>query len=148
MIVGALGTAASVAGTIGAGVAAKNEANYEAAQMEIKGAEERAAGQRDAMQKRTEGQLVMSRQQALAAASGAGAGSDAPTIVRMMTDTAAESEYSAQSSMYGGLSRATGLMDSARGRRASGKASFLGSVIGGFGQAAGGFGKLRSGGFG
>ncbi|WP_442577905.1 hypothetical protein ACSBOB_20375 [Mesorhizobium sp. ASY16-5R] len=148
MIVGALGTAASVAGTIGAGQAAKNEANYEAKQLEIKGAEERAAAQRDAMQKRTEGKLVMSRQQALAAASGAGAGSDAPTIVRMMTDTAGEAEYNAQTVNYGGLSRATGLFDAARGRRASGKASFMGSVIGSFGQAATGLGKLRSGGFG
>jgi hypothetical protein len=142
-ILSGLGTAASAIGTIGAGTAAKNAAEYEAKQMEIKGAEERAAAQRDAQQKRREGQLVQSRQQALAAASGAGAGFDAPTIVKMMTDTAGESEYNAQTAMYGGLSRATGLMDSARGRRAAGKASFLGSVIGGFGSAASGFAKLR-----
>lgn len=147
-VLSGVGTALGAAGTIGAGVAAKNEADYEAKQMEIKGAEERAAAQREAQLKRREGQLVQSRQQALAAASGAGAGFDAPTIVKMMTDTAGEAEYNAQTVNYGGLSRATGLMDSARGRRAAGKASFMGSIIGGFGQAVGGFGRLRSGAYG
>lgn len=140
-VLGGLGTLVSAGGTIASGVAAKNAADYEAKQMEIKAAEERAAAQREAQVKRREGQLVMSRQQALAAASGAGAGADAPTIIRLMTDTARDAEYNAQTVRYGGESRAVGLMDSARGRRASGRASLLGSTIGAFGQAAGGLAK-------
>lgn len=143
-----IGTAASVVGTgvsaLGAiqqGRAAQAAADYEAKQMGIKGAEERAAAGREAQMKRKEGELALSRQQALAAASGAGAGTDAPTIVKLMSDTAGQSAYNAGVVNYGGESRAQGLFDSARGRRASGKASYLGSVIGGFGQAASGLGK-------
>jgi hypothetical protein len=137
-----LGTVAGVAGTLAAGKAEEQSAEFEAQQMQVKAAEETAAAQRDAQQKRREGALVQSRQQALAAASGAGAGFDAPTIVKMMMDTAGEAEYNAQTAMYGGTSRATGLMDAARARRASGRASYLGSQLGAFGQAAGGFGSI------
>jgi hypothetical protein len=135
-----IGKLAGAAGTIFSGIAANSAANYEAAQMEQKATEERAAATREAAQKRREGQLIQSRQQALAAASGAGAGTDAPTIIKLMTDTASFGDYSARSHLYGGESRARGLTDAARGRRASGQASLLGSFIGGFGQAAKAFG--------
>lgn len=140
-VLGGIGSLISAGGTIASGVAAKNAADFEAQQMEMKAQEERAAAQREAQAKRREGALVMSRQQALAAASGAGAGFDAPTIVKLMTDTAREAEYNAGTVMYGGESRARGLMDSAKGRRLSGKASLLGSAIGGFGEAASGIAK-------
>lgn len=140
-----LGTVAGAAGTIAAGKAEQQSAEYEAQQMKIKAAEEQAAAQRDAQSKRREGALVQSRQQALAAASGAGAGFDAPTIVKLMMDTAGEAEYNAQTAMYGGTSRSTGLMDAARARRASGNASYLGSQIGAFGGLASGFGSIVGG---
>jgi hypothetical protein len=135
-----LGALVSAGGTIMSGVAAKNAADYEARQMEIKAAEERAAAGREAEEKRKEARLVMSRQQALAAASGAGAGMDAPTIVKLMTQTAGQGEYGAQTVRYGGESRMTGLLDSAKGRRMSGRATLLGSVFAGAGQAIRGFG--------
>jgi hypothetical protein len=133
---GAIGSVVSGVGTIAAGVAQKNAANYEAAQMEQKAKEETAAAQRDAIAKRREGAIINSRAQALAAASGGGAGTDAPTIVKLMSDTAGTADYNAQTSMYGGYSRAAGLRDSAKGRRAEGKASLLGSVFSGFGTVA------------
>jgi hypothetical protein len=136
-----LGAIVSAGGTVASGVAANNAAKFESEQMRIKAAEERAAAQREAQAKRREGDLVMSRQQALAAASGAGAGTDAPTIVKLMTDTARDSEYNAQTAQYGGESRSRGLLDSAKARRASGRASLMGSVIGGFGQGAAGLGR-------
>lgn len=139
---GLAGTGISAAGTYAAGQAAANEAKAEANQMELKADEERAAAQRDALQRRREGRLVQSRQQAVAAASGGGAGMDAPTIVKLMTDTAGQADYNARVSMYGGESRSRGLLDSARARRRSGKASLLGSTIGAFGQAGTGFGKV------
>lgn len=144
-VLGGLGTAASVAGTIAQGRAQNAAAQFEAKQMDMKAKEETAAAQREAEQKRREGLLVGSRQQALAAASGGGAGSDAPTIVKLMSETAGQAEYNAQSEMFGGTQRAAGLVDSARARRLSGKASLLGSNIAATGQALAGFGKVFGG---
>lgn len=135
-LIGLLGTAASTVGTIAQGAAENRAAKFEAQQMEAKAKEENAASQREAAQSRTEAQLAMSRQQALAASSGGGAGTDAPTIVRLMQDTAGQGELNAGMQLYGGTQRARGLMDSAKGRRMSGKASLLGSYAAGFGQAA------------
>lgn len=136
-ITGFLKTAGAIVtgvGTIAQGVAANRNAQFEAQQLDMKAKEETAAAQREAQEKRREGALLNSRAQAVAAASGGGAGLDAPTIVKIMGNTAQRSEYNAQSSLYGGYSRAAGLRDQARGRRAEGKASLLGSVFGGFGS--------------
>jgi hypothetical protein len=143
-IIGGLGAAASAAGTIAAGKAERDNQNFVAKQEEAKAKEEMAASQREAQQARREATIAQSRQQALAAASGGGAGSDAPTIVKLMSDVAGQGELNASSSMYGGQQRAAGLNDSAKARRRSGKASFLGSVMGGFGQLAGGAYKAFS----
>lgn len=136
-----VGGLASAAGTVGAANASANADKFEAKQMEQKAKEEQAAAQREAEQKRREGTLIQSRQQALAAASGGGASGDAPTIVKLMTDTAGQAEYGAQSNLYGGRERYAGLMDSAKGKRASAKASLLGGAIGGFGQGFSSIGK-------
>jgi len=131
-----VGSLVGAAGTIATGVAANNAAQFEAEQQEERGKEEFAAAQRDAQQKRREGELVMSRQRALAAAGGDSL--DSPTIVRLMTDTAADADYNARTAMYGGESRRRGLYDQASATRRSGRASLLGSVFSGFGQAASG----------
>lgn len=137
-LIGLVGTGLSAAGTIAAGKAERDNQNFIAKQEEAKAKEEFAASQREAEQAKREARFAQSRQQALAASSGGGSGSDAPTIVKLMSDTAAQGELNAASSLYGGQQRAIGLRDSAKARRRSGKASFLGSVLGGFGQAAGG----------
>lgn len=134
-----IGAGVSGLSAIAGGVAGDRAARQDAMNMEAQGAEELAASQRDAEQKRKEGRLMASRQQAVAAASGGGA--DDPTIVKLMTQTAADSEYSAQTAMYGGFSRQMGLKNAARARRAEGKASLLGGVLGGFGTTAGGLAK-------
>ena len=139
-----LGTVIGGVGTMMAGGAAQANANYEAQQLDMKAKEETAAAQREAIEKRREGEILNSRAQAVAAASGGGAGFDAPTIVNIMTKTAGEADYNARTVLYGGESRARGLRDSAKGRRASGKASMLGSVVSGMGQIAGGVGKTVS----
>ncbi len=142
----AIGAAVSAFGTLASGVAANRAAQQDALNAEAAGMEERAAGQREAEQKRREGQLVLSRQQALAAASGAGAGADAPTLVKIMTDTAQAAELNAQQSLFVGEQRQRGYNQQARARRAEGRASLLGGVLGGFGQAASGIGDAyRSG---
>lgn len=132
----------SAGGTIAAGVAADNDAQFQAQQEEARGKEEFAAAQRDAMMKRREGQAIMSRQQALAAASGAGV--NTPTIIKLMTDTAQESDYNARTAMYGGESRRAGLFDQARATRRSGRASLLGSFASAFGQGLNTYSSFRN----
>jgi hypothetical protein len=142
--VAALAAIGSVIGALGSvvqGIAANNAAQFEADQLEQKAKEERAASQRDALEKRKEAAFVQSRQQALAAASGGGASTDAPTIMKLMASTAGQGEYNAQAALYGGENRARGLMDEAKGRRMSGQASLLGGVFGGCGSMASGFGR-------
>jgi hypothetical protein len=137
------GTALTAAGTLTSGKAERNNQEYIAKQEDMKAKEELAASQREAIQNRREAVFANSRAQALAASSGGGAGADAPTIVKLMSDTAGQGELNAATSMYGGQQRAAGLMDSAKGRRASGRASYLGSQLGAFGQVAGGIAKLK-----
>lgn len=137
-LIGLLGTGLSAAGTLAAGAAERDNQEFIAKQEEEKANEELAASQRDADQARREARVAQSRQQALAAASGGGAGVDAPTIVKLMSETAGQGQINAGSALYGGQQRASGLRDSAKGRRASGRASFLGSALGAFGQAASG----------
>lgn len=136
-----IGSLLGAAGTVAAGAAEKQNQNYMAKQEDMKAKEEMASSQREAQQNRNEADLANSRAQALAASSGGGAGMDAPTIVKLMGDTAGQGELNARTTLYGGMERAAGLRDSAKGRRAAGKASFLGSVMSGFGQAASGIGK-------
>lgn len=134
-----IGSIVQAVGTFAGGVAANNAAQEEARQLEERGQEEFAASQREAMARREEGRLVNSRAQALAASSGAGA--DAPTIVRLMSDTAGQAELNAQTDLYGGRQRRAGMRDSARARRAEGQASLMGSFFDAGGQVLGAGGK-------
>lgn len=144
-LIGTVATVGSGLVQAGATVYAGNEekkAAYEAAKRdETAGQAEFAASQRESQERKLEGELVMSRQQALAAASGGGAGADAPTIVRLMTETAKRSRYGQESTMFGGRSRRQTYFDSASSRRTTGDANFLGSVFTGLGQGMGAVAK-------
>jgi hypothetical protein len=138
----ALGVVASVISAVGgiaSGIAQNNAAQFEAQQQEAQGKEDFAASQRQAEQQRKEAQLVQSRQQALAAASGAGA--QDPTIVRLMSQTAGQGELNAQSSLYTGEQQKRGLFDQAKGTRMTGQANMIGSFLGGAGDLFSGFAK-------
>ncbi|MGO7542209.1 hypothetical protein ACC680_26915 [Rhizobium ruizarguesonis] len=139
-VAGVAGSVAQAKGTRAAGEAEKRNQDYLATQDEMKAKEETAAAQREAQQSRSEATLANSRAQALAASSGGGAGTDAPTIVKLMTDIAGQGELNAGTLIYGGRERAAGLIDSAKGRRAAGNASLLGSRYAAFGQLATGVG--------
>ena len=136
-----IGALVGAAGTVASGVAANRAAQQDALNMEAQGKEELAASQREADAKRREGRLVNSRAQLLAAASGAGAGDDAPTIVKLMSETSGQAEYNAQTAMFGGYSRKDGMIQGAKARRSEGKSMLVGSVFSGLGQAASGFGQ-------
>jgi hypothetical protein len=118
--------ATAIGGTLMQASAAKQEgreqqslANYEAAQADTNAKQERASAQRAAIEQRRKARLVQSRQQAVAAASGAGV-SD-PTVVDIMGDTEAEGEYRALTELYQGEERARGLEDQAATRRYEGR---------------------------
>jgi hypothetical protein len=120
----------------------KNEnAQVEASQMESVGRDEFAAAQREALEARLQGKLVQSRQQAVAAASGGGAGWDAPTIVKLMSDTGEQTDYAAETATYGGLQRRETLYRSAAATRRSGQSSLLGGYLSAAGTMLGGIGR-------
>jgi len=148
-VVGIAGTAVSAGAAVYSayntyqqGVAQKQEFDRQAAVDEAHGRAEGAAAQRDAEQRRREGRLIMSRQQAIAAASGAGSGSDAPTIEKIMSDTGRLAETGAQSIMYQGEARRDDYFNSASARRTSGQNNFFGSILRSVGTLAGGIGRL------
>lgn len=129
--------------------AAQTTAQYqaEALQLQEKGRAEFAASQRDAIERRLQGQIVLSQQQAAAAASGGGAGGDAPTIVRLMTETAQRGDYGAESALYQGRSQqsiydksaANDLVSAANPSKSN---NFIGSLLDGVGTLLGGAGQV------
>lgn len=147
-----LATIATVA-TIGAAVVGTGAAIWQgmeqqkaqeaaARQDERNGREEFAASQRTAEERRLEGALISSRQLAAAAASGAGAGADAPTIVKILGDTDARTKYGVQSELYAGRERMYDSYDSASARRATGRNNFFGGLLKGLGRGLGGVGDV------
>ncbi len=163
MALTAIGTGVSAMGTIASGKAAEQAGRqaqqareFEALQQEQAAQESRAAAQRQAIDKRREGQLLLSRLQARAAASGGGA--DDPTVLDLGGGIAERGEYEALTEMYRGENRARGLEDSAVGSRMTGEAlraegeakkrasrlSAFGTLIGGATSMYGQYNKLPS----
>ena len=136
----------SAMGSIQQGRAQQAALNFEAQQRERQAAEERAASQREAIEKRREANLAMSRQVAVAGASGAGV--ITPSILDIYGETAQQGEYNAQTALYGGESRARGQMDEAAAARFKGKAARKGSLFEAGGSILSGIGKVAGGSYG
>jgi hypothetical protein len=111
--------------------------------MEASAKTERAKAQRQAFDQRRQADLMSSRAQAVSAASGAGAGADAPSIVKIMSDIAGQGELNAQTAMWNGEEQARGLELGAKNARASGRSSMLGSLLGAGATLGTGFAKYR-----
>lgn len=126
-VLGIAGTIVSAVGSIAAGQAQADAANAQAAAQERRAGEERAAAQRQAAAKAKEARLVMSRQQALAAASGGGAGD--PTVMNLMGQVAATGDFNARSALYEGEARGRGLEDQAAIERMQAKQAKLAGFI-------------------
>ena len=135
-----IGTGAAIYG----GMASQDAAEQAAQQDILAGKNEFAAAQRTAEQRRLEGALISSRQQAIAAASGAGAGDDAPTITKIMSETAARTQYGVDSEIYAGQQRRDDYTNSARARRETGRYNFFGGILKGVGTGLGGIGDWAS----
>ena len=151
--VSAMGTLAGGKAAMQAGQYAQQSHEFTARQQGQAAKEARAVGQRSAFEKRREGDLLDSKLQARAAASGGGATD--PTVLDLSGDIAQRSEYDALFEMYKGENKARGLQDAALASRMSGqaalfegeakrKASYLsaaGTLIGSAGSAFGKFSK-------
>lgn len=146
LIAGLAGSVVSAAGTVAAGKAAQQAAEYEAAQLDIKAKEEQAAAQREAEEKKRTKQLALSELQSKAAASGFTATD--PTALALVDEITRYGTVQEQMAMYGGESRKAGLEAQAEGRRLEGRAakaasktSALATILGGIGTFAGKYGK-------
>jgi hypothetical protein len=154
---GMAGSYMQAQGTIAAGKAAKQAADYEAAQLDIKAKEDQAAAQRDAEQHGREKDLALSKLQTNAAASGFSATD--PSALAMADEIAKYGTYKEQLTMYGGTSRKAGIEAQAVGRRMEGKAALAGArsqatatILGGIstmaGKYAGPYQRQTGGGYG
>lgn len=135
-IAGIAGGVVSAVGTIAAGQSQKRAAERQAQQLEMRGKEERAAAQREAFDVGREKGLIQSRQQAVAAASGAGALD--PTILDLAGDVEAEGTYRQLLHTYGGEERRKGNFAQAAGARRSGRAAATGAWLDAGGTILGG----------
>lgn len=117
-----IGAIASVAGTVvgmqGAQYQAESQANsmrYQALLQERQASEVQAASQREGLKRRREGELLISRQRAVAAASGAGATDD--TVLQLMGDAEVATSQNERGALYEGLARGQDLRDAAKNNR-------------------------------
>src|SRR5688572_9410372 len=90
---------------------ARRVANWEAEQLRQRAGQERAAAQREAIERRRQGELAVSRARALAGASGAAAFED------IFAGLEAGAEYNVQSALYEGEEAARGYETQAAGRQ-------------------------------
>lgn len=95
-----------------AGKAAQAEADYQAHQMEVNAGQERAVSQRKMIEARRQGDLKTSRATAVNASSGGG--SLDPSIVNLMGDIGAETDYNVGVAKYEGEEKARDLETGAK----------------------------------
>ncbi|RWK53502.1 hypothetical protein [Mesorhizobium sp.] len=134
------GTAASAAGTLAAGAASKSAGDFQAAQLEQQAKEEKAAAQREAERATKEKNFVLSRQQAVAGASGLGALDE--TVQSLAGDIITQGEVNKGMILYGGEERAKGRRAQAAAARMEGKAAQTGSYFGAAGTLMDGVGSF------
>lgn len=139
-IAGLVGTAVSAAGTLAAGAAQKSASEFQAKQLEQQAAEEKAAAQREADRVKKERDFVLSRQQAVAAASNLGALDE--TVLDLAGDVAQEAAFQEGMVRYGGDQRAKGRRAQAAAARMEGKAAMTGAMFGAGGTIMGGIGSF------
>lgn len=112
-------TALSAGASISGGIAARDAANYQAAQEDIAAGQQQAASQRQAQTVDRQSKLVQSRALAVAAASGGGA-SD-PTVTDIIGRIAGEGAYRSQLALYEGNDAARTLQMRADAARFQGR---------------------------
>lgn len=128
-----------MAGTIGQGNAARATADNQAAQLNQQAGQTRASAQREAENKRRQGEFASSRAQAVQAA--AGGNPDSFTAVENEKNLVGQGEYGALTAMYNGEERARGMDYAATNKRLEGKAAHDAGVTSGISGFASSMGK-------
>lgn len=123
----AVGTGISAIGTMMAGDAAKDAAQYEAQMAERQSNEARAIGQKKMLEKRKKTELAQSRLRATAAKS-TGDTTDFG-VMNLAQDIEERGEYAALTDFYSGENRARGFEDKANAARYKGKVAQQGSYL-------------------
>lgn len=145
MLVATLASAAiSAYGAVKAGKDQQAALDFEAKQHERQAADELAAGQRLALDKRREGDLAMSAVRATAADSGAGVLT--PNIMEIFGSLGEQADLNARAEIYGGQNRQAGKLDAATANKVKGKSIYQGSILSGIGEGLKGVGKAYGGG--
>ena len=124
---GLLGTGLSAAGTIYSGIRANQNAKYESELLKQRGDSEKAIASRHAADRTLEKKQVLSRTQAVAAASGGG--TDNPTVDAIQGKIEQRGTYAAMLDMYNGTQARNDLRAQADVRRQEGRSALMGSFI-------------------
>jgi hypothetical protein len=139
-VIGLVGSAVTAVGTIAAGRAERQAAEYQAKQLDRKALEELAASQRETYEYQQNKELALSRQQAIAATSGLGATD--PQVLELAGETAKRGRYQESLAVYVGKERKAGLEAQAEGARVSGRAAEIGARTSAAGTILGGIGSF------
>ena len=126
-------TVLGFAGKMEEGSAAKQAADYHAAQLEQKAGQARASAQRAAIEKQRQARLVGSRLQALAGGGGSDVG-----VVNLAAGIAGEGEYGALTALFEGEDRAAGMEQSASAARYEGSLKKRAATVSAFSGALSG----------
>jgi hypothetical protein len=145
-ILSGLGTAATVGGTIASGIAAKNQADFQAKEEKRVAADKLASATRQADDTRRRTNILMSNEKAAAASSGGGVTN--PTVLDILSDTAGRGEFLQASDLYNGQSAAASDLDQAALLKKKGSNLMTGSWLDALGEGAlGGYKTGKSAGF-
>jgi len=113
-----IGSISSAKGLRQQGKDAQVAADFKSAQLDQKAGQERASAQREALERQRKTTLALSRAQALAASSGAGATDE--TVLNLASNIAGEGQLAFDTSLYNGEESAIGLETNADATRYEG----------------------------
>ena len=114
-------TVVSTVGVVQQGVEQRHQADVAAMNLRNQANADAAAGERQSIQDRRQASYLVSRGQALAAASGAGATD--PTVLSVLGQISGEGEYHALTSLYEGGTRSQNLSSQATATSSEGRAA-------------------------
>lgn len=139
-VANAVGTIVAGRAQMQAGRDAQAAANFEAQQLDMQAKEERAAAQQQALQLQRQKKLALSQLQARSAASGFSASDQ--TVQKLAGEIEGYGTLQQQLAMYGGESRARGIVGQADATRFEGAAKMRGARYAAAGTIIGGISSM------
>lgn len=130
-----VGTGLSIAGKLKQGRDARDSLNYQSRIQEQNADLALASGQRAAQDRHRQGELIKSRQRAVAAASGGGSDQ---SVINMMGLTEFETKLAADTEIFNAEQQARGFEDQAEVARVNARRSGINGTLNALGTAAGG----------